>query len=131
MVNNTEQYNMCEVVNAFNKFFVNIGPELAEQIPDCETPEKLNNYIDRSLRSMFLTAVDEREVIETVAKCTSKSSTDCEGIDMTIVKKIIAGISKPLTYICNLSFLTGIFLNKMKIAKVMPLYKTGNKHLGS
>lgn len=34
-----------------------------------------------------------------------------------------------LTYICNVSFQTGIFLNKMKIPKIIPLYKNGNKHI--
>ena len=41
---------------------------------------------------------------------------------------MIDGITKPFTYICNLSFQTGTFPNKMKIAKVIPLYKSGNKH---
>ena len=44
---------------------------------------------------------------------------------MKVVKKVIEGISEPLTYICNLSFQTGKFPNNMKIAKVVPLYKTG------
>ncbi len=44
------------------------------------------------------------------------------------MKKVIEGISKPVTYICNLLFQTGTFSNKMKIAKVVPLYKTGDRH---
>lgn len=44
------------------------------------------------------------------------------------VKHVIDGIVKPLTYICNLSFQTGTFPIKMKIAKVIPLYKTEDKH---
>uniref|UniRef100_A0A3Q3EDH9 Reverse transcriptase domain-containing protein n=1 Tax=Labrus bergylta TaxID=56723 RepID=A0A3Q3EDH9_9LABR len=47
---------------------------------------------------------------------------------MRIVKQVIQGIAKPLTHICNLSFKTGKFPRKMKIAKVIPLYKTGDKH---
>lgn len=37
-------------------------------------------------------------------------------------------ISKPLTFIRNLSFQTGKFPNKIKIAKVVPLYKSGDTH---
>lgn len=33
----------------------------------------------------------------------------------------------PLIYMCNLSFQTGSFANKMKIGLVIPLYKTWNK----
>lgn len=47
---------------------------------------------------------------------------------MTFVKTIIHGIVKPLTYICNQSFLTGIFPNSMKTAKVIPIYKNGDRH---
>lgn len=56
-------------------------------------------------------------------------STDFNNLDMTIIKKVVAGIVKPFTYICNLSFQTGIFLSKNKTAKVIPLFKTGDKHL--
>lgn len=83
-----------------------------------------DNLIDRNPSSMFLTAVEEKEIIDIVNKCKQKTSTDCNNIDMEIVKWVIEAISKPSTYICNLSFQTGKFPNKMKIAKVVPLYKT-------
>lgn len=47
---------------------------------------------------------------------------------MTLIKKVIDSIINPLTYICNLSFTTGSFPQKMKIAKIIPLYKAGEKH---
>lgn len=47
---------------------------------------------------------------------------------MKIVKRTINEISKPLTYIYNLSFQTGRFPNKMKVAKVIPVYKSRDKH---
>ena len=67
---------------------------------------------------MFLTAVEESEIIEIAHKCKNKTSTDYIDIDMKKVKEVIHGISKPLTHICNLSFKTGKFPKKMKIAKV-------------
>lgn len=51
------------------------------------------------------------EVMDTVNK---QTSTDWNEIDMKIVKKVIDGIAKPLMHICNLSFLTAKFPNKMK-----------------
>lgn len=77
---------------------------------------------------MFLIAVSEKEIIDIVKKCKNKMSTDCDDIDITVVKRVIEGISQPLSFICNLSFQTGKFPHKMKIAKVIPLYKTGHKH---
>lgn len=47
---------------------------------------------------------------------------------MVIVKKVITEIVKPLSYIYNLSFQSGIFPKDMNIAKVVPLYKKGEKY---
>uniref|UniRef100_A0A672HHM4 Reverse transcriptase domain-containing protein n=1 Tax=Salarias fasciatus TaxID=181472 RepID=A0A672HHM4_SALFA len=77
---------------------------------------------------MFLFDVEENELVNFVLKSKSKKSQDCNGIDMAIVKDVILSISKPLTYLCNLSFKSGTFPNSMKIAKVIPLYKSGDKH---
>ena len=45
--------------------------------------------------SLFLRAVEEREIIDTVRKCKSKSSTDWNHIDMIIVRNIIEDITEP------------------------------------
>lgn len=47
---------------------------------------------------------------------------------MMIIKETINYVIKPFTYICNQSFSMGTFPSKMKIAKVVPIYKNGNKH---
>ena len=45
---------------------------------------------------------------------------------MSLFKKVISKIGK---HICNVSFQTGVFPNKMKIPKVIPLYKSGEKNV--
>ena len=52
-------------------------------------------------------------------------STDCNYLNFSMVKNIIAHIVKPLKHICNVSFNTGIFPNQMKIAKVIRMFKSG------
>lgn len=93
-----------------------------------EVLTKVIKTIKKNPYSFFLSATSEQEVINTVLKCKSKLSTDCHDIDMTIVKWFINNIAKPLTHICNISFQSGRFPNKMKIAKVIPLYKNESKH---
>uniref|UniRef100_A0A8C5NFT0 Reverse transcriptase domain-containing protein n=1 Tax=Gouania willdenowi TaxID=441366 RepID=A0A8C5NFT0_GOUWI len=46
---------------------------------------------------------------------------------MSLIKTITAEITPPLTYISNLSFKNGVFPEKMKIAKIRPIYKGGEK----
>ena len=43
------------------------------------------------------------------------------------MKKIIPEIKAPLTIIINQTLKTGIFPDKLKIAKVLPLFKKGDK----
>ena len=46
---------------------------------------------------------------------------------MHIVAKVISVISKPFAHICNVSFKTGVFRCRMKIAKLIPIFKSGAK----
>ena len=50
---------------------------------------------------------------------------------MANIKIIIKSIVKPLTFICNQSFLTGIFSHGMNIARAMPIFKSGGKNIFS
>ena len=69
----------------------------------------------KAKHNLFLTPVNEEEVIGVVKIWESKTSTDYENISMTVVKKIIKCIAKPITYICNLSFSNGIFPEKKQL----------------
>ncbi len=77
---------------------------------------------------MFLSGVHETDIIEIVRKLKNKRSLDIHSIDTVIIKDVIDYIVRPLTYVCNLSFQKGIFPNNMKLAKVIPIYKNGDKH---
>lgn len=68
------------------------------------------------------------EILDIVKKSKNKKSTDCTNLDMMLIKDIIEHIATPFTYICNQSFITGIFPHKMKIAKVIPIYKCGDRY---
>ena len=46
---------------------------------------------------------------------------------MWIIKKKIISVLEPFMHICNLSFSKGIFPLQMKIAKVIPIFKSGDK----
>ena len=76
---------------------------------------------------MYLSETNVNETIKIVRELTQKTSTDCNYINIPFVKNIIHLVVQPFTYICNLSFATGIFLEAMKIEKVIPIHKTGGK----
>ena len=117
-----------DISNGFNKFFVNIGPNLEKNIPNIANTHISDYMKERKNNSMFIGGVTEYDVMKVVNNLKKKVSKDCNDIDMTIIKTIIYEIVTPFTYICNQSFLSGTFPNKMKLAKVIPLYKTGKQN---
>ena len=84
---------------------------------------------ERKNNSMSIGGVTEYDVTKVVKNLKKKVSKDSNDIDMTIIKTIIDDIVTPFTYICIQSFLSGTFPNKMKLAKVIPLYKNGNHNV--
>ena len=46
---------------------------------------------------------------------------------MFLIKKVVDLLVEPLLYICNLSLNRGVFPKKLKIAKVTPIFKKGQK----
>ena len=59
----------------------------------------------------------------------NKKSTGYDNTDMAIVKKVISNTVVSFTHICNKSFSGGVFPSKMKVAKVIPVYKAGGKNI--
>ena len=123
---NTVIEDIESMVNKFNEYFVNIGPNLAKEIPLVGGNETFNLPFNKC-NTMFLGGVCESDILEVVKEFKSKKSTDCNDLNMSLIKEVIFCVLEPLTYICNKSFQTGIFPDKMKIAKVIPIYKNGDK----
>lgn len=119
------------MVNEFNDYFVNVGPNLAKEIPLIGGKDETFNLTFNKCNTMFLGGVCESDILEVVKEFKSKKSTDCNDLNMSLIKEVIFCVLEPLTYICNKSFQTGIFPDKMKIAKVIPIYKNGNKQFVS
>lgn len=111
-----------DIANGFNDFFVNVGPNLAKNIKTHNRNIDVLDFLEKQNPvSMFLSDVEESEIIKMVNNCKSKKSTGYDNIDMAIIKQVIYYIVKPFTHICNSSFKNGVFPNKMKIAKVIPI----------
>ena len=76
---------------------------------------------------MFLEPVEESQILEIINKFKPKMSSGHDEIPTKIMKQSIQSIIQPLTYIINKSLETGIVPNKLKIAKVIPIFKSSKK----
>jgi hypothetical protein len=66
------------------------------------------------------------ELLSTINCIQDKKTPDFNNISMHLVKKSIVNISAPLIHIFNCSLTSGRVPDKMKIAKVVPIFKSGN-----
>jgi hypothetical protein len=65
----------------------------------------------------------------TIQNFTAKTSLDIDGISMYLLKSISGSICTPLSHIFNLSIQQGIFPDKLKISRTVPIFKSGNAEL--
>ena len=82
-------------------------------------------------QSMFLDLATQEEIIDTTCKFPAGKAAGYDNIPMSIIKRSINSISSPLTQIVNLSIIHGIVPNELKIARVVPIFKSGDKALFS
>ena len=78
---------------------------------------------------MFLHPSDEQELLTVMKQSKGKILCGLRRNRYVCCEKVISHIAKPLTYICNTSFETGIFPDNMKVAKVIRVCKTFNNYL--
>lgn len=80
---------------------------------------------------MFLNLATQEEIVDIACKFPRGKSAGYDNIPMSIIKRSIGSISSPLTHIINLSIIHGIVPDEMKIAHVVPIFKSGDKALFS
>ena len=116
--------------NIFYDFYVNIANEITKTIP--LTPKSPLDYLtNRVSNSLFLTPVTEIEVKDIISILNPSKSVGPNSIPIELLKVIGSSISPLLGLLVNQSFQSGTFPNKLKIARVISLFKKGNPELPS
>ena len=127
-VNNATITDPNEIANHFNSYFVDIGPSLSRKIPHSDTDfQHYLNKVKPPSGSLFLSPTDSTEIITLCKALKSGTSSGCDDIKPDVIKSVCDLIAKPLAHIVNLSLSSGIVPSKLKIAKVVPIYKKGNR----
>ena len=80
------------------------------------------------INSIVIEDVSEQEVYD-IIKSLSNSSAGWDEFPISIAKQCFKNFVKPLTALINSSFRDGVFPLKLKKARVVPIYKTGDKSL--
>jgi hypothetical protein len=115
-----------EIANAFNSFYVNIGKNIANSVQAPTTHSNIMPSVNQT-NSLYLTPSTEIEVLQIIDKMKPKTSCGHDNISVKLIKQTSLAIITPLTYIINLSLGNGSVPENMKFAKVLPIFKNGDK----
>jgi len=116
------------IADAFNKYFTNIGPTLASNIP--KTSLEFKHFMPNPPPCSFgILPVNDEELIQVANDLKTTNSSGPDGINPSIAKLSINSIAGTLTTIFNSSFSYGLVPSELKIAKVTPIFKSGEKNL--
>ena len=77
--------------------------------------------------SLFMSPVTETEICNIVKLFKNNKAPGLDEFSPRIIKTVIDSICKPLCHIFNLSLSTGNFPDNMKVARVTPIFKSGDK----
>ena len=131
LVNNIKVNDKTDIANKFNSFFNKIGKLLAEKITTSNQvthSSYLQNMpiINKQLHFKPVT----KEIISKIIKEKLKAKNSCgqDNISCNLLKKIEPVIANPLTKLINQCLNVGMFPDKLKIAKVIPLHKKEDIH---
>lgn len=118
-----------KIADLFNKYFTEIGPILANSIDSSNKPT-VESYLTRPCSASFHFEYTTPESVEKIiSNFKPKTSAGHDNISSKLLRDIKDIISSPLSLILNQSLCTGIFPDKLKVAKVIPLYKKGDDKL--
>ena len=109
-------------------FFVNIGPDLAKNIPS--SCKEMESFLGQPrATSMVLMQTDEYAVTHLINSLKNNSSPGIDNIPISVIKFSCSFIASPLAKLINCSMSKGIFPNRLKMAKVVPIFKSGDSKL--
>ena len=113
-------------VTYFNDYFCNVASNLIERLPQRENQQFLNT-ITRNPASCALYPTNEVEVFNVLKKLKDKGN-NLYCIKPSILLAVASVIIPLLVYLFNSCIFRGIYPSALKTARVVPVFKDGNKN---
>ena len=121
--------NRREICSKFNEYFVNVARNLnSDKYNNLDVPD-YKQYLRNSVNnSLFLSPITYNEIHDIIISLDSNKSSD---ISPKLLKALCNSFCPILLYLFNSCMLSGTFPDELKIARVIPLFKSGNRNLMS
>ena len=113
----------AEIANNFNKYFANIGINYAKSIKPPKNKTFKTYLLNPCKHTFEFNLLNNESTSELINALKPKDSAGYDNISTKLLKFIKDVITPTITLIINQSITTGIFPDKLKISKIIPIYK--------
>ncbi len=120
-------YDNKTITNKFNICFAKSGLNISGKIKMSINRTFQRNLTDTHTNNFQFKNIYEETTLSIIDKLAPKFSCGLDGISSKTINTIKAALINPVTLIINQMLYTGIFPDKLKIAKIIPLYKKDNE----
>ena len=110
----------------FNKIFCTVATNIQSKINFAH--KFFNHFLKNPCNeSIFTKPCSNKEIIDIISDLRSNKTTGPSSILIKIMELATDFTARNLTVPFNLSFISGVFSDKLKIAKTLPVFKKGSK----
>ena len=110
-----------DTANSFNKFFYSVAPNIQSKINFAH--KSFNHFLKNPCNEfIFIKPWTNNEIIDIISDLSSNKATGPNSIPIKIMKLAKDCIANNLSVLFNLSFSSGIFPDKLKIPKILPVF---------
>jgi hypothetical protein len=125
-VNGVNIHDPIAIANNFNNFFTAVGQHISDSVPPVsKNPEEYINY-GHAVPDLLLQNTTPEHIQKIIKKLQPKNSCDANGVSTKMIKLVGAEISFLLAHIFNISLREGVVPDKLKLCRVIPIFKSGN-----
>ena len=124
MWNGVEYSADIDMAEAFNKYFHSLPTSLNNALQPSNIDPVF--YVKQNFLSNFNLYPVNAEEVQQIVLSLKNSKQKTNEISVEVFKSNTVVLSKVLSDIINLSFKSGIFPDKLKIAEIIPIFKSGD-----
>ena len=119
--------NSSEIATSFNDYFCSIGSNIASKLPLNDVDSVKDCLQNRVIPSIFLEKVTETEIMNYISKLKTNKAGGYDEVSSDFVKLSSSILTPVLVTLVNSALSQGIFPDDLKLAKVVPIFKKGDK----
>ena len=123
LIDSKNESDPTKIAEGFNNHYASVAKKLQDKIHSNNTD--FTRYLSDRVDSNFLfRSADTEEIIRTISSFVNSKASGPNSIPTEVLKLLAPILCYPLKEIINISFATGVYPDKLKLAEIILYIKT-------